>query len=107
MDWFDLPAVQGTLKSLLQHYSSKASVLWHSTLFMAQLSHLYMTTRKTIALTIWTFVGKVMSLPFNMLPSFPSKEQVSFNFMASVTVCSDFGAQESKICNNLVFPKYA
>ena len=48
-----------------------------------------------------------MSLPFNMLPSFPSKEQVSFNFMASVTVCSDFGAQESKICNNLVFPKYA
>ena len=62
---------------------------------------------KNHSFDIRTFVGKVMSLPFNMLPSFPSKEQVSFNFMASVTVCSDFGAQESKICNNLVFPKYA
>ena len=67
MDWFDLPAVQGTLKSLLQHHSSKASILRCSALFMVQLSHPYMTTRKTIALTRWTFVGKVMSLLFNIL----------------------------------------
>ena len=67
MDWLDLVAVQGTLKSLLQHHSSKASILRHSAFFMAQLSHQHMTTGKTIALTIWTFVGKVMSLRFNML----------------------------------------
>ena len=63
----DLLAVQGTLKSLLQHHSSKASILWHSAFFIAQLSHLYMTTGKTIALTRWTFVDKVMSRLFNML----------------------------------------
>ena len=63
----DLLAVQGTLKSLLQHHSSKASILWHSDFFIVQLSHPYMTTGKTIALTRWTFVGKVMSLLFNML----------------------------------------
>ena len=67
MDWLDLLAVQGTLKSLLQHHSSKASVLWCSAFFIVQLSHPYMTTGKTIALTRWTFVGKVMSLLFNML----------------------------------------
>ena len=67
MDWLDLLAVQGTLRSLLQHHSSKASMLQHSTFFMVQLSHPYMTTGKTIALTRWTFVGKVMSLLFNML----------------------------------------
>ena len=67
MDWLDLLAVQGTLKSLLQHHSSKASILWHSAFFIVQLSHPYMTTGKTIALTRWTFVGKVMSLLFNML----------------------------------------
>jgi len=67
MDCFDLLAVQGTLKSLLQHHSSKASILWHSAFFMVQLSHPYMTTGKTIALSKWTFVGKVMSLLFNML----------------------------------------
>ena len=67
MDWLDLLAVQGTLKSLLQHHSSKASILWHSVVFMVQLSQPYMTTGKTIALTRWTFVGKVMSLLFNML----------------------------------------
>ena len=61
-DWFDLLAVQGTLKSLLQHHSSKASILGHSAFFIVQLSHSYMTTRKTIALTRWNFVGKVMSL---------------------------------------------
>ena len=67
MDWLDLLAVQGSLKSLLQHHSSKASILWHSAFFIVQLSHPYMTTGKTIALTRWTFVGKVMSLLFNML----------------------------------------
>ena len=67
MDWFDLLAVQGTLKSLLQHHSSKASILWHSAFFIVQLSHSYMTTGKTIALTRWTFVDKVMCLLFNML----------------------------------------
>ena len=70
IDWFDLPAVQGTLKSLLQHHSSKASILWCSAFFMVQLSHLYMTTGKTIALTIQTFAGKVMSLLFNALSRF-------------------------------------
>ena len=67
MDWLDLLAVQGTLKCLLQHHSSKASILRHSVFFIVQLSHPYMTTGKTIALTRWTFVGQVMSLLFNML----------------------------------------
>ena len=67
IDWFDLLAVQGTVKSLLQHHSSKASILHCSAFFIVQLSHPYMTTGKTIALTRWTFVGKVMSLLFNML----------------------------------------
>ena len=67
MDWLDLLAVQGTLKSLLQHHSSKASILWCSAFFIVQLSHSYMTTGKTIALTRWTSIGKVMSLLFNML----------------------------------------
>ena len=67
MDWLDFLAVQGTLKSLLQHHSSKASIIWHAAFFIVQLSHPYMTTGKTIALTRWTFVGKVISLLFNML----------------------------------------
>ena len=67
IDWVDLLAVQGTLKSLLQHHSSKASILQHSGFFMVQLSHPYMTTGKTTALTTWTFVGKIMSLFFNLL----------------------------------------
>ena len=67
MDWLDLFAVQGTLKSPLQHHSSKASIFWSSAFFIVQLSHPYMTTEKTIALTRWTFVGKVISLLFNML----------------------------------------
>ena len=67
MDWFVLPGVQGTLKNLLQHYSSKASILWCSAFFIVQLSHQYMSTGKTIALTRQTFVGKVMSVLFNML----------------------------------------
>ena len=70
MDWLDLLAVQGTLKSLLQHHNAKASLLQHSAFFMVQLSHPYMTTGKTIVLTIWTFVGKVISLLFNMLSRF-------------------------------------
>ena len=70
MDWLDLLAVQGTLKSLLQHHSSKASILWRSAFFTVQLSHQYMTTAKTIALTRQTFVGKVMSLLYNMLSRF-------------------------------------
>ena len=76
MDWLNLLAVQGTLKSLLQHHSSKASILWRSAFFIVQLSHPYMTTGKTIALTKQNFVGKVMALLFNMLDgrNFSSKE---------------------------------
>ena len=81
MDWLDLLEAQGTLRSLLQHHSSKASILWHSAFFMVQLSHPHMTTGKTISLTWRTFVGKVMSLLFNMLSrlviAFLPKEQVS------------------------------
>ena len=89
MEWLELLAVQGTLKSLLQHHSSKASILLHSASFMVHLSHPYMTTGNTIALTRWTFVAKVMSLLFNMLSRLVI---ASFNFMAAVTICSDFGA---------------
>ena len=148
MDCLDLLAVQGNCKSLLQHHSSKASVLRCSAFFMVQLSHPFMTTGKTIGLTIWTFVGKVMSLLFKMLQvdhrrrkwqpipaflsgeshgqrnlagyspwgrkesdtteqlthtqvdrSFSSKEEASFNFMASLTICSEFGAQDNKVCH--------
>jgi len=102
MDWLDLLAVQGTLKSLLQHHSSKASILWCSAVFIVQLSHPYMTTEKTIALTRQTFVDKVMSLLFNML----SRLVITFlprskclNFMATVTICSDFGAPQNKGCH--------
>ena len=70
IDWFDLLAVQGILKSLLQHYSSKASIIQHSAFFIVQIPHPYMTTGKTIALTIWTFVTKIMSLLLNTLSSF-------------------------------------
>ena len=108
MDWLDLLAVQGTLKSLLQHYSSKASIPRCSAFFTVQLSHPYMTTGKIIALTRQTFVGKVMSLLLNMLSrlviAFPSKDQVSLNFMAAVTICSDFGAQKNKVSH--CFPIY-
>ena len=100
MDWLDLLAVHGMLKSLLQHHSSKASILWCSAFFTVQLSHPYMTTGKTIALTRRTFVGKVMSLLLNML----SRLVITFlqrskrlNFMAAVTICSDFGAQKYKV----------
>ena len=112
MDWLDLLAVWGTLKSLLQHHSSKATSLRHSAFYAVQLSHPYMTTGKIIALTRWTFVGKVISVLFNMLSirfviAFFTKEQVSFNFMAAVTICSDFGAQENKVCHCFhCFPIY-
>uniref|UniRef100_A0AC11D657 Uncharacterized protein n=2 Tax=Ovis aries TaxID=9940 RepID=A0AC11D657_SHEEP len=88
MDWLDLLAVQGTLKSLLQHHSSKASILQRSALFMVQRSHPYMTTGKNITLTRWTFVGKVMSLLFNMLSRlvitfFPRSKHLLFTWLKS------------------------
>ena len=99
IDLFDLLVIQGTLKSLLQYHSSKASIIWHSAFFMVQHLHTF-TTGKTRVLTIWTFIDKVMSLLFNMLfqvcHSFYSKEQVSFNFIAAVALHSDFKAQENK-----------
>ena len=76
MDWLDLLAVEGTLKSLLQHHSSKASILRHSPFFIVQLSHPYLTTGKTVALPRWTFVSKVVSLLFNMLSRHFSKEDI-------------------------------
>jgi len=103
MDWFDFLAVQGTLKSFLQYHSSKSSILWRSAFFMVQLSHPYVTTGKTIALTRWTFAGKVLSLLFYMLSrlvkAFLSRSKHIFNFMAAVTICSDFGAEENKVCH--------
>ena len=78
MDWLELLAVQGTPKSLLQHHSSKASILWRSAFFTVQLSHIYMTTGKTIALTRWTFVGKVISLLFNMFTMPEIKKKPTF-----------------------------
>ena len=91
MDWLNLLAVSGTLKSLLQYHGSKASILQHSAFFTIQLSHPYMTTGKTIALTRWTFVGKQTSLLFNMLSRLviTSQEWASFNFLAAITICSD------------------
>ena len=104
MDWLDFLAVQGTLRSLPQTYGSKAPVLRRSTFFIVQLSHPYMTTGKTIALTRWTFVGKVMSLLFSILSKLVIAfllriVQAYFNFMAAVTMCSDFGAQINKVCH--------
>ena len=107
IDWLDLLAVQGTLQSLLQHHSLKASIIRQSAFFMVQLSHPYITTGKNIALTRQTFVDKVMSLLFNMLCSFviiflPWSKYL--NFMVAVTICSDFGAQENKASH--CFPIY-
>ena len=109
--WFDLLAAQGTLKSLLQQHNLKASILQCSTFFMVQLSRPYMTSGKTIALTIRTFVGKVMSLLFNTLSKFviaflPRSKHLLI-FMAVVTICSDFGDQENKVCHCFhCFPIY-
>ena len=109
LDWLDLLAVQGILKRLLQHHSSKASVSWCSTFFMIQLSHPYMITGKNIALTIRTFVSKVMSLLFNMLSklviAFLPRSKCFFHFMAAFTICCDFGAQEKKSLSHFaLFP---
>ena len=108
-DWLDILAIQGTLKSLLQHHSSKASILQCSIFFIVQLSHPYMTTGKTIALNRWAFVGKVMSLLFNMLSWSYLFFQVStvYNFMAAVNIWSDFGAPQNKVCHCFhCFPIY-
>ena len=112
IDLSELFAVQGTLKSLLQHRKTKVSILWCLAFFIVQLSHPYITTGKTIALTAQTFVGKVVSLLFNMLSrlviAFFPKQQASFNFMAAITICSDFGAQENKACQFFnFFPLFA
>ena len=114
MDWLDLLAVQGTLKSLLQHHSSKASILQCSAFFIVQLSRPYMTTGKTIALTRPTFVDKVTSLLFNMLSRFVIAFLPRSNVLISwlkeqVTICSDFGAQKNKVshcfhCFPIYFP---
>ena len=109
IDWLGLLAVQGTLKSL-QHHSSKASVLWCSAFFIVQLSHPYMTTRKTIALTRWTFVSKVMSLLFNMLSRL-SRALLARSkcplFQGCSHICRDSGAQENKVCHCFhCFPNY-
>ena len=98
IDYFDLLAVQGTLKSLLWHHSSKASILQRSAFFMVQLSHPYMG--KTIALTLWTFVDKMMSLLSNMLSRFviaflPRSKHI----LISGTICSDLGCQVNKVCH--------
>ena len=107
-DWCDLCAVQGSLKSLLQHHSSKASVLQQSAFFIVQLSHPYMTTEKPIAFSIQTFAGKVISLLFNTLsrfviPLLPWSKHASSNFMAAVIIHSNFGAQEKKMCHCFYF----
>ena len=107
---FDLLAVQGTLKCLLQHHSSEASIHRCSAFFTVQLSHPQMTTGKTIALTRWIFVDKVMSLLFNVLSRLAIaffQKQASFNFMAAVTIYSDFGALKNKVCHCFhCFPIY-
>ena len=90
MDWLDLFAVQGTLQSLLQHHGSKASILWHSAFFTVQLSHPYMTTGKTIALTRWTFVGKVMSLHLCLNPYAVPIGKLTWNIWLNSTVYNSF-----------------
>ena len=110
MDWLDLLAVQETLKSLLQHYTSKASILQHSAFFIVQLSHPYMTTGKTIALTRWTFVGKVMSLLFNMLSRLvitflPKSKCLSISWLQSPSAV--ILAPKNKVCHCFhCFPIY-
>ena len=110
MDWLDLLAVQGTLKSLLQHHSSKASILWRSDFFIVQLSHPYMITGKTIPLTRRTFVDKVMSLLFNMLTRLvitflPRSKHLLISWL-QVTICSDFAAAAKSLqsCPTLCDP---
>ena len=104
IDWFDLLAVQGTFRSLLHHCSSKASILWCCAFFMVQLSQLYMTTGKIIALNIQSFVGRVMSLLFNTLYKFfitflPGSNHLLISWL-QFTILSDFTAQEEEICHD-------
>ena len=108
IDWFDLPAVQGTLRSLLQHHSSKASILPCSAFFMVQLSQLYMTTRKTIALTIWTFESSVMSLLYNTLSRFvtgflPRSKGLLISWLQSPSTVI-LEAKKSKSVTTSIFP---
>ena len=103
-DRFDLPAVQRTLKGFLQHHSSKAIILWGSTFFHVQISHPYMTTGKPITSTIWTFVGKLMSLLYNMLSTFvtaflPRNNHLLISWLQSLAAVS-FEAQENKVCHS-------
>ena len=110
MDWLDLLAVQGTLKSFLQHHSSKASILRCSAFFVVQLSHLYMTTGKTIALIRWTFVGKVMPLLFNMLSRLvivflPGSEQLLISWLQSLSAVI-FEPKKIKSVSFHCFPIY-
>ena len=114
MDWLNLLAVQGTLKSLLQHHSSEASIFRRSAFFTVQLSHPYLTTGKTTALTRWTFAGKVMSLLFNMLSRFiitflPRSKHLLISWLQSLSDSSDFGAPQNKVwhcfhCFPIYFP---
>ena len=108
IDCFDFLAVQGTLKSLLQYHSLKASILWCSAFFMVQLSHPYMTTGKAIALTRQTFFGKVIALLFNMLSrfiiAFLQRSKYLLILRLQVTICSDFGAQEHSLSLFPLFP---
>ena len=100
IDWFNLLAVQGNLKSLLQHHSAKASILQHSRMdACVQISYPYVTPGKTIVLSRWTFAGKVMSLLFNTLSRLEP-----FNFMVAVTICCDFGVQVNSLSLCPLFP---
>ena len=106
IDWFYILAYQGTLKSLLWHHNLEVSVFWGSAFFMVQLSYPHITTIKTIALITWTFVGKAISLLFNMLSRFVIgflPRSKCLNFIAAVTLHSDFGDQENKICHCFYF----
>ena len=107
-DWFDLLAVQGTFKSLFQHYTLKASIVWCSAFFTVQLSQPYVTTEKTIVLTIWTFVSRVMSLLFNTLSRFviaflPRSNRLLISWLQSPSTVI-FGAQEEETCHSFHFP---
>ena len=109
IDWFNLSAVHGTLNSLLQHHSFKASILWHSAFFMVQLSHPYMTTGKTIALTMWTFVSKVMSQLFNMLFRFviaflPKSKRLLISWLQSPSAVIWESPKIKSVTVSIVFP---
>jgi len=106
MDWLDLLAIQETLKSLLQHHSSKASILWCSAFFIVQLLHPYMTTGKTIALTRRTFVGKVMSLLFNMLSWLVLKSENSQELIICVTVICPLLESGEQVRNHCFYDDY-